>query len=230
MNESITSAAKREQRMADATAAVYVLTAEEILRAGHTSIAEALRMVPGLSVARLDSHTWIVTSRGFAAQYAGKLLVLIDGRTVYSPVFSGVFWNWQDLMLEDLDRIEVIRGPGASLWGSNAVNGVINVVSKSASATQGTLVTIGGGAEEQLYGSGRYGGRVGTGHYRVYGKLFERDAHRVGSVDAPDYWIVSSRRWKRMARLTSAKTVGRTYQPRSRPSGMPLPPGFKMPF
>lgn len=188
MNESITSVAKKEQRLADATAAVYVLTADDILRAGHTSIPEALRMVPGLSVARLDSHTWIITARGFAAQYAGKLLVLIDGRTVYNPFFSGVVWNWQDLMLEDLDRIEIIRGPGATLWGANAVNGVINIISKKARDTQGGLATAGGGPQERS-GALRYGGERGNAHYRVYVKaddeaaLVDRDGH-----DTQDAW------------------------------------------
>lgn len=167
MNESITSVAKKEQRMADAAAAVYVLTAEDILRAGHTSIPEALRMVPGLSVARLTSHDWVITARGSAAQYAGKLLVLIDGRTVYNPFFSGVFWDSQDLLLEDLDRIEVIRGPGAALWGANAVNGVINIITRGAKDTQGGLVTTGGGSDER-HGGLRYGGVAGSAYYRTY--------------------------------------------------------------
>src|ERR1700680_4538193 len=157
MNESITSVSKKEQRIGEAAAAIYVLTGEEILRAGHTSIPEALRMVPGLSVARIDSHTWVITARGFAGEYAGKLLVLIDGRSVYDPFFSGVSWELQDVPLEDLDRIEVIRGPGATLWGSNAVNGVINIITKKASDTQGGLVVGGGGPQERA-GMIRYGG------------------------------------------------------------------------
>lgn len=188
MNESITSVAKKEQRIADAPAAVYVLTAEDILRAGHANIPEALRMVPGLSVARLDSHAWVITSRGFAAQYAGKLLVLIDGRTVYDPFFSGVFWNLQDLMLEDLERIEVIRGPGATLWGANAVNGVINIITKRASDTQGGLVTAAGGT----HGGGaavRYGGDVGNVQYRAYAKYDDGSEFEYSDGrDAQDSW------------------------------------------
>jgi iron complex outermembrane receptor protein len=174
MNESITSVSKKEQRIADAPAAIYVLTGEEILRAGHTSIPEALRMVPGLSVARIDSHTWVITARGFAGEYAGKLLVLIDGRSVYDPFFSGVNWELQDVPLEDLDRIEVIRGPGATLWGSNAVNGVINIITKSASDTQGGLVVAGGGPQERS-GTLRYGGQAGTAQYRTYFKYNQND-------------------------------------------------------
>jgi iron complex outermembrane receptor protein len=180
MNESITSVSKKEQRIGEAAAAIYVLTGEEILRAGHTSIPEALRMVPGLSVARLSSHTWIITARGFAGEYAGKLLVLIDGRSVYDPFFSGVSWDIQDVPLEDLDRIEVIRGPGATLWGSNAVNGVINIITKKASDTQGGLAVGGGGPQEHA-GTIRYGGNTGNAQYRTYFKYNE-----IGAFDFPD--------------------------------------------
>lgn len=188
MNESITSVAKKQQRIADAPAAVYVLTGEDILRAGHTTIPEALRMVPGLSVARLGSHDWVISARGFAAQYAGKLLVLIDGRTVYNPFFSGVFWDSQDLLLEDLDRIEVIRGPGAALWGANAVNGVINIITRGAQDTQGGLVTTGGGTEER-HGGLRYGGVARNAYYRAYLK-YDDYADFAGSngEDRGDSW------------------------------------------
>jgi iron complex outermembrane receptor protein len=167
MNEPITSASKKEQRIGSAPAAVYVLTGEEILRAGHTSIPEALRMVPGLSVARLDSHTWIITARGFAGEFAGKLLVLIDGHSVYDPFYNGVSWALEDVPLENLDRIEVIRGPGAALWGSNAVNGVINIITKKASDTQGGLAVGGGGPQERA-GMMRYGGHTESAQYRAY--------------------------------------------------------------
>lgn len=188
MNESITSVAKREQRIADAPAAVYVLTADEILRAGHTSVAEALRMVPGLSVAQLGSHEWVVTARGFAAQWAGKLLVLIDGRTVYDPFFSGVFWSRRNPPLEDIERIEVIRGPGAALWGANAVNGVINIITKSAADTQGGLATASWG-ESGSDGALRYGGQAGNAYYRAYVNYEDHDSfvNRDGS-DAGDSW------------------------------------------
>ncbi len=177
MNIEITSVAKREQKLSDAPAAVYVLTKEDIRRSGATSIAEALRMVPGLQVARINANVWAISSRGFAARYSNKMLVLVDGRSVYTPTFSGVFWDVQDMMLEDIDRIEVIRGPGGTLWGANAVNGVINIISKHAKDTQGGLVSAGGGSEEEGFGGLRYGGKVGSrAHYRVYSKYFQRDA------------------------------------------------------
>ena len=166
---------RRDEPVFEAPAAISLLTSEDLRRQGAVSLPEALNTVPGLFVARFNASSWIVSTRGFASTAANKMLVMIDGRSVYSPLFSGVFWEQQDAFLLDLDRIEVIRGPGASLWGSNAVNGVINVVSKRASETQGTLVTFGGGAEEQFHGGVRYGGRAGTGHYRVYGQYFLRD-------------------------------------------------------
>ena len=161
----------RQERVMDAPAAVGILTSEDLRRSGAVSLPEALRAIPGMFVARFSASSWVVTTRGFASATANKLLVMIDGRTVYSPLFSGVFWDQQDAMLDDVDRIEVVRGPGASLWGSNAVNGVINVVSKRASDTQGTLISVGGGAEERLNTSVRYGGAVGDGHFRVYGEV-----------------------------------------------------------
>jgi len=157
-------------------AAAHIVTGDEIRRSGATSIPEALRGVPGLEVARVDQHTWAVTARGFNDSFANKLLVMIDGRTVYTPLFSGVFWDVQDLMLEDVEHIEIIRGPGSTLWGANAVNGVINIVTKSAAQTQGGLVTAGGGVGERAFGALRYGGAIGAeAHYRVYVKYFNRD-------------------------------------------------------
>jgi iron complex outermembrane receptor protein len=179
---------RRDERVMDAPAAISVLTSEDLRRSGAVTLPEALRFVPGLFVARFNASAWIVTARGFANNAANKMLVMIDGRTVYSPLFSGVFWEQQDTSLLDVDRVEVIRGPGAALWGANAVNGVINVVSKPASATQGTLVTVGGGLEEHFNGTVRYGGRAGAGHYRVYGKYFDRDAaHTSLGEDAQDW-------------------------------------------
>src|ERR1043165_4450874 len=149
MNMQVTSVSKRTQKVADAAAAVYVITQEDIRRSGATNIPEALRLVPGIQVARIDENKWAISSRGSNGRFANKLLVLIDGRSVYTPLFSGVYWNVQDVMLEDVDRIEVIRGPGATLWGANAVNGVINIITKKAGDTQGLLVSPLGGTEEQ---------------------------------------------------------------------------------
>jgi iron complex outermembrane recepter protein len=183
----VTLPLRREARVMDAPAAITVLTSEDIRRQGAVSLPEALRHVHGLFVGRFSSSSWVIASRGFANTAANKMLVMIDGRSVYSPLFSGVFWEQQDSMLLDLDRVEVIRGPGATLWGANAVNGVINVVSKPARETQGLLVNVGGGSEEQFMTAVRYGGRAGTGHYRVYGKFFQRDGARlVNDLDAAD--------------------------------------------
>ena len=174
MNMEVTSVSKRTQKVADAAAAVFVLTQDDIRRSGATSIPDALRLVPGLQVARLDENKWAIASRGFDGRFDNKLLVLIDGRSVYTPLFSGVYWNVQDVLLEDLDRIEVIRGPGATLWGANAVNGVINIITKKAKDTQSGVVSAGGGNEERGSASARYGDKVGDeGFYRVYGKYFD---------------------------------------------------------
>jgi iron complex outermembrane receptor protein len=174
MNMQVTSVSKRTQKVADAAAAIFVITQEDIRRSGATSIPEALRLVPGLQVARIDQNKWAIGSRGFNGRFDNKLLVLIDGRSVYTPLFSGVYWNVQDVMLEDVDRIEVIRGPGATLWGANAVDGVINVITKKAKSTQSALLTAGGGTEERAAGGVRYGGKLGDHtYYRAYTKYFD---------------------------------------------------------
>jgi iron complex outermembrane receptor protein len=172
---------RRDEPLFQAPAAISLLTSEDLRRLGAVTLPEALSTLPGLFVARFSASSFVVTTRGFANTAANKLLVMIDGRSAYSPLFSGVFWDQQDAFLLDLDRIEVTRGPGASLWGSNAVNGVINVVSKPASLTQGALATLGGGAEERFHTGVRYGGRAGSGHYRVYGLTFVRDEARLSS-------------------------------------------------
>src|SRR4051812_13006365 len=175
-NLRVSTVSKHAERVTDAPAAVFVLTGEDIRRSGATSIPDALRMAPGVQVARLDSHNWAITSRGFNDLYADKLLVLMDGRSVYTPLFSGVYWDVQDTFMEDIDRIEVIRGPGAALWGANAVNGVINIITKSAKETQGGLLVGGYGTEEQGFGGVRFGGTIrDDAFYRVYAKYFNRD-------------------------------------------------------
>jgi iron complex outermembrane recepter protein len=184
MKITVTSVSKKKENLSTAATAIHVISNEDIRRSGVTSIPEALRLSPGLEVARQDSHTWAISSRGFNDEFANQLLVLIDGRSVYTPLFAGVYWDVQDMMLEDLDRIEVIRGPGGTLWGANAVNGVINITSKSAFDTQGVLATGGGGTEEYGFGV-RYGGKVGErGAYRVYGKYFGRDESELDTAHA----------------------------------------------
>jgi iron complex outermembrane receptor protein len=188
LDVDVTLPLRRPERAVRSAAAVSVLTSEDIWRSGAVVLPEVLRAAPGLFVGRFSAASWIVTSRGFASTSANKMLVMVDGRSVYSPLFSGVFWEQVDYPLADLDRIEVVRGPGAALWGSNAVNGVINIVSKSAEHTQGTLITGGGGAEEHGFGSVRHGGRVGGGYYRVFGKFAARDDAHLSDGSAANDW------------------------------------------
>jgi iron complex outermembrane receptor protein len=171
-NVRVTSVSRRAEPVATAAASVFVITGEDIRRSGAITIMEALRLAPNLQVARSGSTGYAITARGFNQGLANKLLVLVDGRTVYSPFFAGVFWDAQDVLLEDVERIEVISGPGGTLWGANAVNGVINILTKSAAQTQGTMLSAGGG-DEGNKALARQGGRLGAGHYRVYGQLRE---------------------------------------------------------
>jgi iron complex outermembrane receptor protein len=175
-NIEITTVSRRPERLVDAASAVQVISAEEIRRSGALNLPDALRLATNLQVAQINAYNWAISARGFNAVTANKLLVLIDGRTVYTPLFSGVFWDVQNVMLEDIDRIEVISGPGATLWGANAVNGVINVITKNARDTQGALLSGGAGSFVKGFGNGRYGGKLGDDlHYRVYGMGFGRN-------------------------------------------------------
>jgi iron complex outermembrane receptor protein len=170
MDLEVTSVSKHPERIADAASSIFVITADAIRRSGVTSITEALRLAPNLQVARIDASQYSISARGFNNAVGNKLLVLIDGRTVYSSIFSGVFWDQQDTVLEDIERIEVISGPGATLWGANAVNGVINITSRRAQDTQGVLVAAHGG-NQQAGATLRYGGALGeNSHFRVYAK------------------------------------------------------------
>ncbi len=167
----ITSMSRKEQRVADVAAAAYVISAEEIRRSGAQSIPEALRLVPGLNVAQISRSRWAVSSRGFNDRFSSKLLVQVDGRSIYSPLFSGVLWESQDTVMEDIERIEVIRGPGAALWGTNAMNGVINIVTRTAAVSQGTLISTSAGTGALASVSMTYGGELDKGgHYKIFGK------------------------------------------------------------
>src|SRR5205807_10390167 len=169
------SVSKRPERLSQTASAIQVITQEDVRRSGASSLAEALRLAANLQVAQIDSRQWAISARGFNGTAANKLLVLIDGRTVYTPLFSGVFWDVQHVPLQDIDRIEVISGPGASLWGANAVNGVINVLTKNAKDTQGLLLSGGGGTELRGFGTAQYAGTVGSAvHYRVSGSGLTR--------------------------------------------------------
>lgn len=190
MNVKVTSAGKKPQNLSDVAGAIYVITQEDIRRSTASSIPELLRDVPGLHVARIDTNKWAISARGFSGRFANKILVLVDGRTVYSPLFSGVFWEVQDTFLPDIDRIEIIRGPGASVWGSNAVNGVINIITKNAKDTLGAMAVAEIGTEERGIGSFRYGGKISEDAYlRIFGKHLKYDSARsVGGGDGHDEW------------------------------------------
>lgn len=189
MKLEVTSAAKRPESIVNTPAAVFVLTNEDIKRMGARSVPEALRMVPGLNVAQISTGIWAISARGFNGRFVNKLLVLVDGRSVYTPLFSGVYWDRHDGLLEDIERIEVIRGPGAALWGANAVNGVVNIITKSARDTEGTYLSAGAGTGDEFQGAMRYGARLGEhGSYRVYGAAFnlgsrENDDGTAGADD-----------------------------------------------
>ncbi len=190
-DQVVTTVARRESTIGRSPAAVFVVTNEMIRRSGATSIAEALRLVPGLNVARIDANKWAISSRGFNDRFANKMLVQVDGRTVYTPVFSGTYWDVQDVVLEDVDRIEVIRGPGATVWGANAVNGVINVLTKTSANTQGVYAKAGGGTEERGFSTARVGGTRDDLTWRAYGKWFDRGPQfTVGGAPERDDWQV----------------------------------------
>jgi iron complex outermembrane recepter protein len=181
-NVEVTTVSKEPEKVWQTPAAIYVLTQEDIRRSGATSIPEVLRLVPGVEVARIDSDHWSIGVRGFGSGFSKSVLVLIDGRSVYTPLYAGVYWDVQDTVLEDIDRIEVIRGPGGTIWGANAVNGVINIITKNARDTHGTLASAIGGGLDQGIGEIRQGGGDGKDFdYRVYGKAFSR-----GSESDPD--------------------------------------------
>jgi iron complex outermembrane receptor protein len=190
MDQDVTSVSKEPEPYREAPAAIDVITGDEIQRSGASSIPEALRLADNLDVAQKNSHDWAISARGFNTSLANKLLVLIDGRTVYTPLFAGVFWDQQDYLLEDIDRIEVISGPGGTLWGANAVNGVINITTKDAKDTQGLYVEGGGGSQLRDFGGVRYGGVLASNiYYRVYGKYFDRsDEIFPDGSNASDSW------------------------------------------
>ncbi|HEX3968738.1 MAG TPA: TonB-dependent receptor [Edaphobacter sp.] len=201
----ITTESKEPEQLWQTPAAIYVLTQEDIRRSGATTIPELLRLVPGVEVARIDSDHWAVGVRGFGGEFSKSLLVLIDGRSVYSPLFAGVYWQVQDTLLEDVDRIEVIRGPGGTIWGANAVNGVINIITRNARDTHGTLSSLGGGDIDQGTGGSRFGSKNGKGiDYRIYGKGFIRDHEfnpdgmhydewRMGQLGFRTDWVKNAR-------------------------------------
>jgi iron complex outermembrane recepter protein len=193
MNIKVTSASKKEENLFAAPAAIFVITGEDIRRGGFSSVPDALRTVPGLYVVQQSANVWIVAARGFAGTYNDKMLVLIDGRLVYTPTFGGVYWDVQDPPLEDIDRIEVIRGPGGTLWGANAVNGVINIITKESAKTQGALFSNSAAVNEGYAARVRYGGKVGENFsYRIYGTSNDwRPSVNASGAENFDAWTIS---------------------------------------
>ena len=190
LNIEVMSVSRRPERLGQTASAIQVITQEDIRESGASSLPEALRLATNLQVAQVDARQWAISARGFNSTTANKLLVLIDGRTVYTPLFSGVFWDAQDVVLSDIERIEVISGPGATLWGANAVNGVINVITKDAKDSRGLMLVGGGGTKLRGLGSARYGGTLGSrAAYRIYGKGLARDPTLLpNGQEGPDDW------------------------------------------
>ena len=190
MSIEVTSVSKRPEKLSETASAIQVVTGEDIKRSGAMNLPDALRLAPNLGVQQVNSYGWVVSARGFDALFANKLLVMIDGRSVYTPLFAGVSWDAQNLLLEDIDRIEVVSGPGGTLWGANAVNGVINIITKSSKDTQGLYVSGGGGSFLQDFGEVRYGGSLSSNlFFRVFGQRFDRDSTlRPDGSDGTNSW------------------------------------------
>jgi iron complex outermembrane receptor protein len=217
MNVEVTSVSRKEQTTSQAAAAVFVISREDIRRSGALNIPDLLRMVPGIDVAQIDASKWAISARGFNGQYSNLLLVLVDGRAVYNPIFAGVFWDSQNVALENIERIEVVRGPGAAVWGSNAVNGVINIITKSATETQGGYLAASLGNAS----SGRvvvgYGAKLpGLGAYRLYGLGFHYNSlPTFAGLDGQDDWFLGRGGFRTDSTLSakdSLTTEGEAYK------------------
>jgi iron complex outermembrane receptor protein len=224
MDVEITSVSRQVEKLNEAASAVQVVSGNDIRRSGATSFAEALRLAPNLQVAQVNASQWAISARGFNNVLANKLLVLVDGRTVYTPLYAGVYWDVQDSLMEDIDRIEVISGPGGTLWGANAVNGVINLISKSSADTQGLFAEAALGSELERTGAIRYGGEIASNlHYRVYAKSTERDSTlSLDGSDARDDWTMNQGGFRMDWDATEADLLtfqGDLYQARPNPDG-----------
>ena len=221
----VTTVSKKTESRLEAAAAVYVITQEDIRRTGVTTLVEALALAPGVEVARVNANKWAVGIRGFTSTLSRSVLVLIDGRSVYSPLFAGVYWEAQDTLLEDVDRIEVIRGPGGTLWGANAVNGVINIITKRAAQTQGGLVSAAAGTEDRFLGSARYGGEIGDKtFFRAYGKYSDRDSEFHADGNDFDAWHMAQGGFRADSTVSPRDTItvqGDGYSSRNGEQAMP---------
>jgi iron complex outermembrane receptor protein len=209
MNIKVTSVSKKEEKLSRAASAIFVITAEDIRRSGATNIPDLLRMVPGVDVAQINANSWAISARGFNHQFSDKLLLLIDGRTVYTPLFAGVYWDTQDVPLEDIERIEVIRGPGATVWGANAVNGVINIITKKAADTRGGLLVAGSGTQDLALGLAQYGGKIGVdASYRVFAKYLDHNHFpELTGQNGEDGWHLSHVGFRTDATLSQKDSV-----------------------
>lgn len=229
MNIQVTSVSKKEEKLSRTAAAVFVITQEDIRRSGATNIPDLLRMVPGLDVGQINGSTWAISARGFNAQFSNKLLVLIDGRIIYTPYFGGVYWDTADLPLENIDRIEVIRGPGGASWGANAVNGVISIFTKSAADTPGGYMEASAGNIDRDAGIAQWGGRLGRRtDYRIYSKYFdERQLNDIsGEQPGADGWHVLRGGFRTDTSLTTRDSLtveGSLYGGREGELGYVLP-------
>jgi iron complex outermembrane recepter protein len=225
MQVEVTTASKTPEPIGRSASAVQVISRDDIRRSGATNLPEALRLAPNLQVAQVNASQWAISARGFNNVLANKLLVLIDGRSVYGPLFSGVFWDVQDVLLEDVDRIEVVSGPGGTLWGANAVNGVINIITRHGEQTQGALLEVGLGSELRSFANARFGGSVSpTINYRVYGKAFARDETLSTHAGAAhDSWSLGQVGWRADWQLAEGSALvlqGDLYDGQPDPDGV----------
>ena len=207
-NVEVTTASKEPEKIWKTPAAIFVLTQDDIRRSGATSIPEVLRLVPGVEVARINSNQWSVNIRGLGSGFSKSVLVLIDGRSVYTPLYAGVYWDVQNVLLEDVERIEVIRGPGGTIWGSNAVNGVINIITKNAKDTRGTYASTSGGNVDQNESGVRYGGAHGNNlNYRAYAMGFGQNAEFHAGGGNYDAWQLGQAGFRTDSQLTDRDTL-----------------------
>lgn len=233
MKLEVTSVSRHEESLAKTAAAVFVITQEDIQHSGATNIPDLLRMVPGVQVAQINANSWAISVRGFNGRFSNEVLVMVDGRTVYVPTFGGVFWDVLDLPLEDIERIEVIRGPGGSVWGANAVNGVINIITKKAVATPGTLAVAGGGSTGLTFGTVQHGGKLGdAGNYRLFVKYQNEDSLRnPAGVLSADGWHLLHGGFRADAQLSSRDAISLQGDLYAGNAGVPvlLPPSLASP-
>ncbi len=237
MRVEVTTVLGTAQPRETAAAALHVVSGEDIRRSGHRTLADALRLVPGMFVGRINASSWVIGARGLSgsALTATRYLVLIDGRVVYDPLISATFWDTTDVPLADIDRIEVIRGPGATLWGANAMNGVVNVITKHARDTQGGYALVGGGDHERRYTTLRYGAALGSGAFRVFAKYAERDAFEtMAGTPIDDAWSTFRTGFRFDGPLSERATVmleGQVYEHPTARASVRLPvPGRHLQF